>query len=534
MKVTHTSINHLRLALCNPFPMKINTRCLIWLLPVLLASLGKLNAQIWTQDFETNGLGTAYTSPSVFSNNPNAHYNRTNGLNISTMIAPYSQKHGSFIWAGENLNDTSVGGDGLSSKTITFASIPITGITALEFRGLFGSGNPGSGWDYSDALYVQYRIDAGPWTKLLQFAAPSLSSNSGLYHDVNLDGIGEGVSLKPSLNQFSAPITGTGTNIQIRIFASDNSVSEEFAFDYLRLYDKSTTLAGCTDPTSTNFLPTATADDGSCIRPGCTDSSALNYNASANSNNGTCVYSEPPIVINEINYNPSSYAGYTDPAYEFIELHNTGSSTVSLSGWRLATAIDFTFPAGASIVAGGYLLVASTASTYSGNGFPVYQYGGTLSNSGDIIRLYAPGNILVDEVAYYPSGCWPAGADGNGPSLELINPTLDNSLATSWCSGSQNNGSPGLNNSCYSPITGCTNSAASNFNPLAQTDDGSCIIAGCTYPSASNYNAAANSDNGSCVFLPAANNCPPDLNTDGVVNTGDLIIFIAAFGTIFP
>ena len=63
-------------------------------------------------------------------------------------------------------------------------------------------------------------------------------------------------------------------------------------------------------------------------------------------------------------------------------------------------------------------------------------------------------------------------------------------------------------NACTIPITfsinydivipGCTNPVASNFNPEATDDDGTCIIEGCTNSSALNYNPAANSDDGSC------------------------------------
>ena len=43
---------------------------------------------------------------------------------------------------------------------------------------------------------------------------------------------------------------------------------------------------------------------------------------------------------------------------------------------------------------------------------------------------------------------WPLEADGNGSTLELINPQLDNSLSISWAS-SANYGSPGMQNSAY-------------------------------------------------------------------------------------
>jgi len=51
-------------------------------------------------------------------------------------------------------------------------------------------------------------------------------------------------------------------------------------------------------------------------------------------------------------------------------------------------------------------------------------------------------------------------------------------------------------------VFGCTNSTAINYNPLANQDDGSCIlpVPGCTDPEAINYNSNANIDNGTCEF----------------------------------
>jgi subtilisin family serine protease len=61
------------------------------------------------------------------------------------------------------------------------------------------------------------------------------------------------------------------------------------------------------------------------------------------------------------------------------------------------------------------------------------------------------------------------------------------------------------NGSCkYSHIPGCTDPGASNYNPQATIDDGSCItpppIYGCTNPEASNYNPKATIDDGTCEF----------------------------------
>ncbi|MFZ4785279.1 MAG: hypothetical protein ACOYLH_07350 [Flavobacteriales bacterium] len=50
------------------------------------------------------------------------------------------------------------------------------------------------------------------------------------------------------------------------------------------------TLAGCTDPAACNYDSAANFDDGSCVYPGCTDPSANNYDASAGCDDGTCCY----------------------------------------------------------------------------------------------------------------------------------------------------------------------------------------------------------------------------------------------------
>ena len=54
-----------------------------------------------------------------------------------------------------------------------------------------------------------------------------------------------------------------------------------------------------------------------------------------------------------------------------------------------------------------------------------------------------------------------------------------------------------------SVVNGCTDPLAFNFNPIANTDDGSCVYAGCLDPNALNYDALATVDDSSCVYPPA-------------------------------
>ncbi|MES2571143.1 MAG: lamin tail domain-containing protein, partial [Verrucomicrobiota bacterium] len=59
-------------------------------------------------------------------------------------------------------------------------------------------------------------------------------------------------------------------------------------------------------------------------------------------------------VFNEVMYHPANAA---EP--EWIELHNQMAVNMDLSGWRITGGIDFTFPNGTAIAAGGHLVVAS-------------------------------------------------------------------------------------------------------------------------------------------------------------------------------
>jgi hypothetical protein len=66
-------------------------------------------------------------------------------------------------------------------------------------------------------------------------------------------------------------------------------------------------------------------------------------------------------------------------------------------------------------------------------------------------------------------------------------------------------------------VPGCTNLVASNFNHLANLDNGSCLFYGCRNPLADNYDPQANRD-GFCIFYgctaPTAINYDPTANTD--------------------
>lgn len=69
-----------------------------------------------------------------------------------------------------------------------------------------------------------------------------------------------------------------------------------------------------------------------------------------------------------------------------------------------------------------------------------------LSGSGELIRLFDKDGNIANSLTYSDKSPWPKEADGNGSSLELKHPLLDNTLGENW-KASEGNGSPGRINS---------------------------------------------------------------------------------------
>lgn len=135
-------------------------------------------------------------------------------------------------------------------------------------------------------------------------------------------------------------------------------------------------------------------------------------------------------VINEIHYNNM----LNTVCNEFVELHNPDSADVDLSGWQLTGAIEFTFPVGTILPGAGYLVVGEDPATLVSE-FGVTAlgpYSGRLNSEGERLELLDASLTEVDVVDYGVGFPWPSLAAGEGSSMELINPNLDNDLGSSW------------------------------------------------------------------------------------------------------
>lgn len=167
----------------------------------------------------------------------------------------------------------------------------------------------------------------------------------------------------------------------------------------------------------------------------------------------------PKIVINEINYN-SSLSFNTE---DWIELYNNSDQSVDLSNWKFKDSDDshiFTIPPGTSLNPTDYLILCTDTSLFKPL-FPntsnyIGNLGFGLSGSGELIRLYDSQMNIIDSLVYDDAFPWPTAPDGNGPTLSLKNPNLDNSRGENWAA-SLGNGTPGYINDVLTNINGSKN-----------------------------------------------------------------------------
>ncbi len=143
------------------------------------------------------------------------------------------------------------------------------------------------------------------------------------------------------------------------------------------------------------------------------------------------------LALTELNYNPHSpsdaenTAGFVNGGdFEFIELQNTGAQPIDLAGLQFVDGINFDFTGQGltQLNPGEYVVVAKNPTAfqfrYGTLANVLGPYNENLDNGGESIVVE---NILGDTLLSFTYGDsedpgWPDRADGNGATLELINP----------------------------------------------------------------------------------------------------------------
>ena len=142
------------------------------------------------------------------------------------------------------------------------------------------------------------------------------------------------------------------------------------------------------------------------------------------------------VVINEI-----AWAGTIDNANdEWIELYNTTSQPVDLTGWYIEDDFTdkYTIPSGV-IPAKGYFLIEdndSAVSNISADAIIALS----LANSGDSLILKTAANTVIDSVNA-GGAAWYAGDNVSKASMERIDPSVLVDSVSNFASATNGNGS---------------------------------------------------------------------------------------------
>lgn len=145
--------------------------------------------------------------------------------------------------------------------------------------------------------------------------------------------------------------------------------------------------------------------------------------------------SVPDLVITSINYHPMTADGKDEKDLEFIEITNTGSSTVDLTGVYFGgTGLVYQFPPNIALAAGHSVFLANEADAFKeAYGFNPYdEFSRSLNNGGQTITLLNGYGMVIDEVTYSDEAPWPTEADGDGYFLSIIDPNADNNDPSNW------------------------------------------------------------------------------------------------------
>ena len=278
-------------------------------------------------------------------------------------------------------------------------------------------------------------------------------TNTGVWNSVNIP-----------LSDYAGAVNLSNV-IQFKVDGNGDVV-----FDNLYFGGAAAVVSGCTNPEASNFDSSANEDDGSCIvvtipaSPVPTEDAAtvLSVFSDAYTNlegtdfnpgwgQATQVTQGDILTYKNLNYQGTQFANQNVSAYSYLHVdyyvtESTGLNFFLIGGGETAVALD----------------VTATEQWVSVE-IPLTDF--TAVNLADVFQFKV---------------------DGNG----------EVSFDNLYFGGKQ------------AAVTGCTNSAASNYDAAATEDDGSCQlpVSGCTDSAATNYDAAATVDDGSCVIaaMPAS------------------------------
>ena len=376
--------------------------------------------------------------------------------------------------------------------------------------------------DCSDLTYVTIDVGGGSWAYEVSWEMNGLQGEAGSTEAC----LEEGCYI---FNMYDSYGDGWNGNT-VTIFAGNDILltgsledGSEGVLSFSLNYDgECGPVYGCMDSLALNFNPAATSDDNACLYPevGCMDTLALNFNPAATEDDGSCTYPMDCEGLTTIMIEVGGGSYDSEISWELNGLEGTVGSIESClepgcytfnmydswgDGWNGAT-VSIATATGESLISGTLEAGSSGTLLFSYNEDCGYVNGCTDSTALN----FDPAATINDGSCEYEQGACDDGyvldCDGSGechPESWIGDGFAD-------CQDQQY----GADLSCYNndggdcgdvvvDSLGCTDPNASNYNPNAFVDDGSCyydVVSGCMDAEALNYNPNAIEDDGSCEY----------------------------------
>jgi len=249
-------------------------------------------------------------------------------------------------------------------------------------------------------------------------------------------------------------------------------------------------IYGCTDPGASNYDPLANTDDGSCTYPciAADTSESFEVNTGAWVQDASSAYNWTMDAAGTPSSSTGPSAAFDGVNYMFTESSGNYGATSSL----IAGCVDMSGWTDPAMVMAYHMYGAAMGTLdvdVSTDGGATWTNEWTMS--GDQGNVW---NEAVISLSAY-SG--------------QISVKISGTTGTSFTSDMAID----LVRFMEMPSAGCMDPMASNYDPAATIDDGSCIYPGCTDAAATNYNSGANADcagvaggqDMSCCTYPQAN-----------------------------
>ena len=241
-------------------------------------------------------------------------------------------------------------------------------------------------------------------------------------------------------------------------------------------------IYGCMDPTANNYNSNATCDDGSCTWDiyGCMDPLAANYNPAATIDDQSCEYSacldqHAANYLEDCKGNLVPNATINNASCCFYPCTDPVTGQPSNSATLTVVTVDSTGTC-TTPISDGTAVVTVTINSGAPN-WTIYYTDG------------AGTTLYTDSTIYSGSGSatiWTGLAPGVYKAIVTDSYGCVDELLFAVSSSPTD--------------VGCTDPAATNYDPNADCDDGSCIFCGCMDPLAINYNPGATCDDGTCIY----------------------------------